>query len=185
MPSEQDSSTAHAIQPRALRDTLGRFATGVTVMTARAADGGMVGITVNSFASVSLDPPLILWCVALTSSQARVFEVGVPFVVNILSDDQLAQAKQFARPGPAEFLGAHFEVTPSGLPRLEGCVAALECEVTACHPGGDHAIIVARVVALHQGDRHPLVFFAGQFKRLSGAHVGSEGRPSWFPWQGD
>lgn len=185
MPSGQDSSSPAAIEPRVLRDVLGRFATGVTIMTARDSGGQLTGITVNSFTSVSLDPPLILWCVALTSSQSDMFQVGFPFVVNILSDDQLEQAKRFARSGPAEFLGAHFQVTPAGLPRLEGCVAGLECEVTARYEAGDHAIVVARVTALYQGELHPLVFFAGQFKRLAGSHIGSEGPPSWFPWQDD
>jgi flavin reductase (DIM6/NTAB) family NADH-FMN oxidoreductase RutF len=171
--------------PRALRDMLGRFATGVTVMTARGSDGELVGITVNSFTSVSLDPPLILWCLADTSGQTKLFQSGFPFVVNILSDDQLEQAKQFARSGPTEFQGAHFQVTQTGLPRLEGCVGALECEVTARYPGGDHVIVLGRVTALHAGGSHPLVFYAGHFKRLAGSHLGSEGRPAWFPWQDD
>ena len=185
MPADPDNTAAAAVAQRALRDALGRFATGVTVITTRDAAGESVAMTVNSFTSVSLDPPLILWCVALASSAAALFDVGTPFVVNVLADDQLPQAKQFARSGRTELEGAPFTVTASGLPRLTGCVAGLECEIVDRYPGGDHAILLSRVVALHQGGPHPLVFFGGQFRRLTTSHVGGEGRPSWFPWLED
>ena len=111
--------------------------------------------------------------------------MGSPFVVNVLADDQLPQARQFARSGRTDLRGAPFTLTAEGLPRLKGCVAALECEIEARYPGGDHAILLSRVVALHEGGTHPLVFFGGQFRRLTTAHVGSEGRPAWFPWSED
>ncbi len=185
MPAEHHNATAPALEPRALRDALGRFATGVSVITTRGASDEPVAMTVNSFTSVSLDPPLVLWCVALASSAAPLFDVGTPFVVNVLADDQLPQARQFARSGRTELESAPFMLTANGLPRLKGCVAALECEIVARYPGGDHAILLSRVLALHEGGAYPLVFFGGQFRRLTSTHLGGEGRPSWFPWLED
>ena len=154
-------------------------------MTVRGREGQVVGITVNSFTSVSLEPPLILWCLALNSAAVEVFSPGTPFAVNMLADDQLHQAQQFARSGPTELNGTHFRLTAGGVALLEGCVATLECEVLDQYPGGDHAILLCQVNALHQGGAHPLVFFAGQFRRLTSTHLGSEGRPTWFPWSED
>ncbi len=182
MPAKQDRPISPGIEPRALRAALGQFATGVAIMTARDTVGEPIGITVNSFTSVSLEPPLILWCVTLTSPVSDLFGEGAPFVVNILSDDQLAQAKQFARSDRSDFKGAHFRLTASGLPQLEGCVATLECSVIARYPGGDHAIVLSEVTGLSRGGDHPLVFFGGQFRRLTATHLGGEGRPAWFPW---
>jgi flavin reductase (DIM6/NTAB) family NADH-FMN oxidoreductase RutF len=185
VPTEHHNAAVPALEQRALRDALGQFATGVSVITTRGASDEPIALTVNSFTSVSLDPPLILWCIALASSAASLFDVGTPFVVNVLADDQLPQARQFARSGRTELEDAPFTLTATGLPRLKGCVAALECEIVDRYPGGDHDILLSRVIALHEGGAHPLVFFGGQFRRLTTTHLGSEGRPSWFPWSED
>lgn len=149
---------------RALRDALARFATGVTVITARTPDGEPVGLTVNSFASVSLEPALILWSVGLGASSAEVFVPGVAFVVNVLATDQLPLARAFAAHGSAERLtGPGVADNADGVPVLGGCVAEYHCRVTARHAGGDHAIIVAGVDRFRAGTGTPLLFHDGRF----------------------
>ena len=134
MPSSQQQRPSRAFEQRALRDALGRFATGVTVMTVRGPGGEALGITVNSFTSVSLEPPLILWCLALNSAVVDLFNPGTPFAVNMLADDQLRQARQFARSGPSEIQGTHFTTTASGLALLEGCVEESVFVLVVRHP---------------------------------------------------
>lgn len=149
---------------RAFRNALGRFATGVTVITARTPDGEAVGLTVNSFASVSLEPPLILWSVALDASSEALFVPPVPFVVNVLADDQLELARAFALHGSVERFDRVWATdNADGVPVLAGCVAEYHCRVQARHPGGDHAIIVARVHGFRAATGAPLLFHDGRF----------------------
>jgi flavin reductase (DIM6/NTAB) family NADH-FMN oxidoreductase RutF len=137
-----------------LRRALGQYATGVTVVTTRAADGTPAGLTVNSFTSVSLDPPLVLWCLGLDSAS---------FLINVLAADQLDIAKRFASRSPDKFTGLSWAPTESGLPRLDGCVAWLECGIRSRYEEGDHLILVGRIEAFETVRRVPLIFHDGRY----------------------
>jgi flavin reductase (DIM6/NTAB) family NADH-FMN oxidoreductase RutF len=153
---------------RRFRDTLGQFATGVTAMTCLGADGERVGVTVSSFNSLSLDPPLILWSIADSSASFAAFRVGDPFAVNVLSVDQEALARQFAKPSDDKFHDVALHPGLDGVPLIAGCVAYLECLVEARYPGGDHEIIVGRVRRIFNVGRRPLLFHGGAFQGLAG-----------------
>lgn len=149
---------------RAFRDALGRFATGVTVVTCEA--DGPVGITANSFASVSLDPPLVLWSPARASRRFDAFAAAQHFVVHVLGEGQTAVALAFAKEGDA-FDGLPTTRNPEGAPVIEGCPARFECRTHARHDGGDHEIVVGRVLRAASGEGHPLVFHGGTYGRFT------------------
>ena len=164
-----------SIDSRAFRHTVGQFVTGVTVI-ATEVDGTVRGMTANAFTSLSLDPPLVICCVGKTTRMAEVLRSAASFSVNILSEDQQDLSSYFAgawkQPAAPSFTFAPWE----GGPRLEGCVAALGCAVDGLLEGGDHWIVVGRVVALHrteQGHR-PLVFYGGRYVSLE---AGIERKP--------
>jgi flavin reductase (DIM6/NTAB) family NADH-FMN oxidoreductase RutF len=147
---------------RAYRAALGRYATGVTVVTA-ASDWGPVGITANSFASVSLDPPLVLWSPARASLRFAAFETAAHFAIHILASDQDATCNGFARDGAA-FDNCDWDTDADGVPRILGCLARFSCERHAVYDGGDHAIVVGRVTrAQSRTDGAPLLFHDGGF----------------------
>lgn len=151
------------ITPQRMRSVLGIFTTGVVVVAAL--DGGEpVGFTCQSFASLSLDPPLISFSPARAStSWPRIRAVG-RFCVNVLAHDQAALSEQFARPGPGKFGGAAWTPSPLGAPVLDGVSAWIDCELTAEYDGGDHTIVVGAVRGLHsERDRHPLIFYRGRY----------------------
>lgn len=150
----------------ALRRVLGAFATGITVITIIDAAAQPRGMTVNSFNSVSLEPPLILWSLALNTPDAEAFRDAPRFAVNILAENQKAISDRFASLIHDRFAG--IPVTPGlgEVPLLGGCAAALECVTEAIHPGGDHLIIVGRVERLHHHPRPPLLFHDGQYRAL-------------------
>ena len=152
-----------SIDPAEYRAVLGRFATGVTIMTARAPGGLQVGVTANSFNTVSLDPPLILWSLALRAPSLSVFRNQDHFAVNILAHDQRDLALRFARPSDDKFAGVDFRPGIGGAPLLEGAMAHIECQVAHRYPGGDHEIIVGHVLRMEGSDRQPLVFHCGKF----------------------
>ena len=145
---------------RALRDALSHYATGVTVVTATAPDGP-VGITANSFTSVSLDPPLVLWCPALASARYPLFAQAGHYAIHILAADQLDTCQRFARDG-RDFAGLS-EVTPEGAPALPGCLARIDCAAHGTHEGGDHAILVGRVLRAQTRPGDPLLFWGGRY----------------------
>lgn len=149
---------------RAFRDTLGHFATGVACMTTRAERGDPVGITVSSFNSLSLDPPLILWSFGKTSASFACFQVGQAFAVNVLSAEQESVARNFARAGGDKFAGVDLHTGLGGVPLLAGCVVYFECTVDARYPGGDHDIIVGRVRRIFNIGKHPLLFHVGSLR---------------------
>ncbi len=148
------------------RQVLGHFATGVTVVTALAGDEPL-GLAVNAFTSVSLDPPLVAICIAAASTTwPRVREVG-RFCVNILSDDQEAVCRTFASRTPKRFAGIGYRTAPSGAPILTGVLAWIDCTIQAEHPAGDHVIVVGRARDLGVAREHrPLVFYRGGYGRF-------------------
>jgi 3-hydroxy-9,10-secoandrosta-1,3,5(10)-triene-9,17-dione monooxygenase reductase component len=153
---------ARAPDARAFRDTLGRFATGVAFVTA-AADGEPAGLIVNSLASVSLEPPLVLFCPSRSSlTWSRMRRAG-RFAVNVLGRRHERFAVRAAAAGADRFTGVEWEPGPGGSPLLGGALACLECEIVAEHPAGDHWIVVGRVDHLRVAALdEPLVFFAGR-----------------------
>lgn len=152
--------------PSLYRDVMGAFPTGVTVMTLATPDGARLGVTASSFNTVSLDPPLILWSLALKAPSLHAFRTTDHFAVNILADDQRHIALQFARPADDKFAGIATDTGTTGAPLISGALAHVECRTVARHPGGDHEIMVAEVVTLRRRDGAPLVFQRGAFHGL-------------------
>ncbi len=146
-----------------LRRVLGRFFTGVTVVTTVDEDGNPWGVTANSFTSVSLDPPLVLWNQAVSSHSHPVFRDAERFAINILSEDQIWVSQQFARPKDDRFAGV--AVTPGigDVPLIDGCCAVLQCRKVATHAGGDHAVFIGEVEHISSNDQRPLVFGDGKY----------------------
>ncbi len=148
------------------RKALGHFPTGVAVMTAKPAAGAAIGLTVNSFASVSLDPPLVLWCLRRDAYSLPAIQDAQHFVVNVLGADQEELAQQFARPSSDRFAGVSHTVNGWGAPLLDGCVAYFDCTLVSQQVGGDHVILVGGVERFACHDRQPLMFCRGQFVPL-------------------
>lgn len=146
------------------RRALGQFATGVTAMTTLSPEGEPVGLTANSFNSLSIDPPLILWSIARGTPSFDCFRVKDAFAVNVLSSDQESLARQLAQSSVDKFRGVITREGLAGVPLIEGCVAYLECAVWARYPGGDHDIIVGHVQRVFNIGRSPLVFHGGAFR---------------------
>lgn len=145
---------------------LGRFATGVTVITGMAG-GEPVGLAVNSFTSVSLEPPLVAFCVAERSRTWPRLRTSGAFCVNVLAEDQEALSRAFAGRPPDRFLGVGWRPGRSGVPVLAGVVAWIECTVEAEHVAGDHMIVVGRIADLDVGhEGRPLVFYRGGYGRF-------------------
>ncbi len=161
--SSERSQLLADIDPATYRSVLGRFVTGVTVITARGPDDRTVGLTVNSFNTVSLDPPLVLWSLALKSPSLAVFRAQNWVAVNILAHDQRDLALRFSKPAEDKFRGVAVQEGLGGAPLLVGATACLECRIRHRYPGGDHEIIVGRIVRTEASDRPPLVFHRGQF----------------------
>jgi len=149
------------------RNALGRFASGVTVVTAKGPDGQPVGITVSAFSSVSLDPPLVLVCIDKRASLHEYMSEGVHFAVNILSEDQELTSRRFASKEEDRFNGTGYRESALGAPLIDGALAALECRVVHAFPGGDHTIVVGEVESTNVADGKPLAYFRGGYAQLS------------------
>lgn len=163
---------------RDLRDAFGTFATGVTVVTGVRPDGEPVGTTANSFTSVSLDPPLLLWCLATGSASVPAFTAGRPFAVHVLSREQRDLAMHFARRGVAKFdVDRHWRTNPTP-PLVADSLCRFDCRVQAVHPGGDHVIIVGEVLALARHPGQPLAFHGGKFASVA-PEAGGHGMNIW------
>jgi flavin reductase (DIM6/NTAB) family NADH-FMN oxidoreductase RutF len=151
----------------AFRNALGEFATGVTIMTTRAASGKLVGITASSFNSVSLDPPLVLWSLAKSATSMAIFEVNSHYVVNVLAASQLDLCKRFATLKGDRFAGVAHAQGDTGMPILNGALAWFECHNRSRYDEGDHVIFVGQVercgVAPDAAAHAPLVFHRGEF----------------------
>jgi flavin reductase (DIM6/NTAB) family NADH-FMN oxidoreductase RutF len=149
---------------RALRDALGQFATGVTLITIDGPNGPM-GFTANSFSSLSLEPALILWSIAKSSRRYVPFSTARHFAVHILCADQQGLIQRFGREGLG-FDGMDHQVNAQNVPLLDGALARFECELHATHEGGDHLIVVGRVLRVASHGGAPLVFAQGQMGRF-------------------
>jgi len=151
-----------AADTRAFRRCLGQFATGVTVMTTRHGEQ-LAGMSVNSFAALSLEPPLVLWSIRRQSASLPVFQAAGHFAVNVLGTDQMELSNRFSSPGTDKFSLSTWSLGRLGAPLLAGCIAHLECQVEQMIEGGDHLIVVGRVAhyARYQGD--PLIFMQGRY----------------------
>lgn len=160
-------AVAMAIDPRQLRRCLGRFATGVAVVTSRHGDVGPVGLTVNSFTSVSLDPPLILFCIDCQAATHDLFVTAAHFAVNILGADQQPISDRFAARGSDKWRGVAHGFHRLGVPLLSDSLAHLVCAREHVYAGGDHSIVIGRVLDLHQSDHgQPLLYFQGAYRCL-------------------
>jgi 3-hydroxy-9,10-secoandrosta-1,3,5(10)-triene-9,17-dione monooxygenase reductase component len=161
--SSQSIETAAAIDARALRSALGSFTTGVTIVTTRDDSGRDVGLTANSFNSVSLDPPLVLWSLARTSSCLPAFMQAEHFAVHVLAADQEPLSNRFAQRGADKFAGLGVARGRGDVPLLDGCAARFECRTAFRYEGGDHQIFVGEVVVFEHFERLPLVYQQGSY----------------------
>lgn len=152
-----------AIDHAELRRALGCFPTGVTVITTLDTDGVFVGLTVNSFNSLSLDPPLILWSLGTRSSSRRAYETSGHFAVNILAEDQVALSRRFASSARHKFHGIATHAGLAGAPLIAGCAAYVECRTHSIQTAGDHLLFIGRVERVHTADRRPLVYANGRY----------------------
>jgi flavin reductase (DIM6/NTAB) family NADH-FMN oxidoreductase RutF len=148
---------------RDFRHALARFATGVAIVTTRRPDRHLVGMTVNSFASVSLHPPLVLWSVKRDTPSADTFQDAAHFAVNVLAAYDVDVARRFSRPQVDKFAGLDHAPGLGGAPVLAGAAATFECARWAVYDGGDHAIIVGHVDRFRRTAAPPLVFHAGHY----------------------
>ena len=150
--------------PRDFRATLGMFATGVTIVTARNDSGEPVGLTASSFNSVSLDPPLVLWSLGKAAGSMAVFTQGRHYAINVLAADQQALAERFAARGVDRWAGVEFDEGAGGAPLLRGCVATFECFNRSQYTEGDHVIFVGEVErCTRRPTASPLLFHGGRF----------------------
>jgi len=147
-----------------LRRSLGRFATGVTVVTCCAPDGRACGITANSFSSVSLNPPLVLWNIAKVSNSLDAYLAAEHFAIHVLNADQQYMAEHFARTDHTRYNGIEHEISGRNVPILPGVLARFDCRTREIHEGGDHYIIVGEVEAHTAVDGSPLLFFSGEYR---------------------
>jgi flavin reductase (DIM6/NTAB) family NADH-FMN oxidoreductase RutF len=152
-----------AMVERQFRTALAQFATGVTIITARAPHG-FVGFTANSFNSVSLEPPLVIWSLALHSRSLTAFEGAERYAINVLARDQIALARRFSRPHQDRFAGVKFRLDSTDAPLIEGCAAWLECRHHALHPAGDHMLFIGEVLAAAYRRAPPLLWHGGKYR---------------------
>jgi flavin reductase (DIM6/NTAB) family NADH-FMN oxidoreductase RutF len=163
---EDEVTTIDDVDSAHFRQLLGHFATGVTIVTAIAPGGEPVGMTINSFASVSLHPPLVLMCIDRQAEAHQIILSAREFVVNVLRDDQEALSRRFADKHDDRFDSIGYHTSPRGLIVLDGVLAHLECRHHADYPGGDHTIILGEVVGGGTHAGQPLLFYRGGYTGL-------------------
>lgn len=166
-PANELASDNSAIDPRDFRNALGTFGTGVTIVTAMSGDGTPYGVTCNSFASVSLNPPLVLWSLGMFSQGLTIFQNASHFTVNILDASQQALAMQFAKSSGEKFKDVEWTPGLGKAPVLAGCVANIQCRAANRYYGGDHVIFLGAVEAYAYNKQEPLLFSRGGFGRFT------------------
>ncbi len=159
------------IGPDDFRRLLGHFASGVTIVTTSDADGRPAGLTVSAFASLSLEPPLVLVCVDHKAQSYPALKDNRGFAVNVLSTDHEAISRRFASTRLDKFDGVAYQMSALGLPLLGGALAHIECVTVNRHVEGDHTIFVGRVEAGATADGEPLLYHRGKYKRFEGGSV--------------
>ena len=152
-----------AFTTRDFRDALAQFATGVTVICAPGPEGRFVGFTANSFNSVSLDPPLVVWSLDLRAIGLEAFENAERYAINVLASDQVELARRFSRPHVDRFAGVAYRLGRAGVPLIDGCVAWFECRKHARHHAGDHVLFIGEVETCARTKGRGLVFHHGRF----------------------
>jgi len=152
--------------PDELRLALGRFVTGVTIVTCRDDQGQAVGLTANSFNALSLDPPLVLWSLRRESPSIEAFTEATHFTVNVLAEEQIDLSRRFARPSAAKFEKGEWRDGQGGAPMLAGCVAVFECRRRSHHEAGDHILFIGEVERIARSAASPLVYHAGHYRSL-------------------
>ncbi|MCU1328847.1 MAG: flavin reductase domain protein FMN-binding [Bryobacterales bacterium] len=166
MSSQKASGAAEPADAALFRRVCSRFATGVTVVTTRSADGNPHGLTVNSFTSVSLDPPLVLVSIDARNQVLERFAEGASLAINVLAEDQQEISTRFAATVDDRFGGVRWAPGLLGEPVLDGCIACFECLVDKAVEAGDHIIVIAVVKNMRLADGEPLVFFDSAYRRL-------------------
>ena len=160
------------LDPQAFRSALGTFVTGVTIVTARDEAGRPFGLTANSFNSVSLDPPMVLWSLSLHSGTLPVFRDADGWAVHVLAADQQAMSDRFARPGADKFDGLDLADGFEGAPLIPGYAARFGCRARFEYEGGDHAIFLGEVVDFDRREVEPLIYHGGRYGRVMPAETG-------------
>ena len=156
----------NAIDSRALRHVLGRFATGVAIVTCVDEQGRAVGLTANSFSALSLEPPLVLWSLRQASAVRASFSAAKHFAVNVLGEAQVDTARRFAGSDEDKFSEGQWAPGSTGAPLLAACAAVIECETISRQIAGDHVLFIGRVVAMAEAPIAPLVFQAGHYRMV-------------------
>jgi len=175
MPEDRDTRppvqvpelAAAELGPDELRQALGRFVTGVTIVTCRDDQGQPIGLTANSFNALSLDPPLVLWSLRQASGTIAAFTNASHFAVNVLAADQVDLSRRFARPSSAKFDAGEWTDGQGGAPLLAGCVAVFECRRRSHHAAGDHVLFIGEVERIGGSAATPLVYHGGHYRTLS------------------
>lgn len=159
--------TTVAIPERDFRFAMGSFATGVCVLSATREDGAAIGMTVNSFSSVSLDPPLILVCLGAEAPRSQAIIAAGRFAISVLGDDQAALSNHFARPGEGLAADGDWTAGANGAPLINNASATIECELDTTHLSGDHQIVIGRVTKVFSDpERQPLLYYRGGYHQM-------------------
>jgi flavin reductase (DIM6/NTAB) family NADH-FMN oxidoreductase RutF len=171
LPSNTIPSEISAIDPRELRNALGKFATGVCVITTRSATGKLEGLTANSFSSVSLEPAIVSWSLKLNAGSLETFLESSHFCINLLGADQVDISRHFCKPQVDKFEGMteQFESGIAGMPKLRQALATFECRQHSYHEVGDHIVFYGQVERYSYDDVEPLAFHGGKYASLNGA----------------
>jgi flavin reductase (DIM6/NTAB) family NADH-FMN oxidoreductase RutF len=151
---------------KTLRSALGRFTTGVTIATCRDLDGRPIGLTCNSFNSLSLDPPLVLWSLRAASPALAAFREASHFAINVLAEAQVGLSRRFASAVPDRFAEGQWADGIGGAPILSGCTAVFECALHSQQDAGDHVLFIGQVERMHEAALPPLLFQAGHYRLL-------------------
>ncbi len=163
---DADAPASPAFDGRRLRTALGRFTTGVTIVTAVDGHGERIGLTVNSFNSLSLEPPLVLWSLRRESPSTAAFLAARHFAVNVLAESQVAVSRRFAARKADRFVEGDWRAGLQGLPVLDGAAAVFECETVSAQEAGDHLLFIGRVLACNESTAAPLLFQSGHYRTI-------------------
>ncbi len=166
-------TTKQAFDLLDLRKALGCFGTGVTIVTAKSADNRMVGVTANSFSSVSLEPAIVLWSLQKNSPNLSAYDDCGRFVVNVLTLAQIDHSRRFASPASDKFYGVDYRIGLAGLPVLEACAATFECLTVQRLDVGDHILYLGEVEAYHHQEQSALLYLQGKYARSASAELHS------------